>query len=289
MSAVSPKCLFFILAATLAASLSCTENPFFGDDKITPVNRMLSGQVQLDDGSTPAGSWVWLQTLNLGTRTDSSGAFKLTLPSATAQPGGGLTGEYTLYFYRANFRVATRKIFLRTGTIEPGTGGLDSKGRIIGEILLTKLVTIATRVSPLSIPRSADTTLFVHLDLQGLVSATSCGLPTIVLNQAVLLNGFFLQNEARPEIVRPIVPYPENTRPLNFIPLPLEPVSYNCDYSVRAGMLASGRYSVIPYLVIRQNGLPEALLESLGPSPESFDARYLVLPFTRSCATLVVE
>jgi len=289
MPAATPKSLLFIFAAALAVGLSCTENPFAGDDKINRVNRTISGQVRLNDSSSPAETWVWLETLNLGTRSEADGTFKLTLPSASAQPGGGLTGEFTLYFYRANYRLATRKIFLRTGTIEPDTGGLDSKGRIIEEILLTKLITLGTRVVPASIPANADTSLFVYLDLQGLVSSTSCGLPTIVMNQAVLLNGFLLQSEARPEIVHTVVPYPEHSRPLNYIPAPLEEVSYGCDYAVRAGMLAAGRYTVIPYVLIRQSALPEELLGSLGPAPESFDARYLALPFTRSCATLVVE
>lgn len=289
MSANNLKPLLFILAAALAVGCACTENPFSDDDKITPVNRMLSGQVRLNDGSSPAGTFIWLEALNLTTRCEPNGTFKLVLPSASAQPGGGLTGEYALYFYMANYRLVSRKIFLRAGMIQPGIGGIDSKGKIIAEILLTKLVTIATRIVPAFITRAADTLVVVHLDLQGLESSVSCGLPTIVLKQQVLLNGFLLQSQTSPESVYPVVPYPDHARPLNFLPAPLDPLSYRCDCILPAGMLAAGRYTVIPYIIIRQSGLPEPLLTALGPSPESFDARYLAMPFIRSCATLVVE
>lgn len=138
------KLWFFFVFFILLMLNSCTENPFFKEDKIS--TKKVTGYVQLSDQSSPASIFVWFETLDLSARTDENGYFEMSFPSAAKQPGGGLNGFYKLYFYMANYQIEACEIFLRQGVPEYATATLDANGRLIKKVILQKIVEITGEI-----------------------------------------------------------------------------------------------------------------------------------------------
>jgi len=266
-----------LLAAGLVSFLfvGCTSNPF-GDDDIGGGTRAMSGKVQLNDGSNPEGIYVWLETFNIGTRTDNSGQFKLTLPPPAAQGGGGgIDGAFSLYFYVANYQLATAQAVTRGGEFIFDQGDINAKGELRTTKLLKRMLRIQTQVDPSPVPSNYQFRIGVQVTLQATIDSVTVRLPSV----GGLLNTLFFRNIKTGELFKheSII-----NAPFGNILIGSSPESRVLTFSLnQIPGLTQGDYEVIPYLLVAHDAVPEELINSIAADAQSFDANYLKLPFRR--------
>lgn len=283
----------FLLAFVLVSS--CTHNPF-GDDQIGAPSAEITGQVLLQDGSSPEGVYVWLEHFAAGTWTDARGQFRLPVSATGAQAGTGVTGSFRLFFYLGNYALQTAEVVLRNGVLMPGHGDIDSAGGLRRPVILPRLLSVTTRVEPDSFPPAAGgdispggfqgTTIEVSVSLRADVDSLPVLLPNRRAGPAALL---FIRGLDPGSSVQLI---PQESLGALLAPLAPDTItpagrSWSGGFYLAKGALPAGRYEVVPYVLVPQSSLPEALLASLGVSATP-GLSYLKLPFKRRQGVLTV-
>ena len=271
------------ILAVLFLMYTCTENPFF-DETIDIPNRItVEGTVLLNDDSAPVDIYVWMERFNLSTYTDASGYFKFKLPDPRLQPGGGMNGVYSIYYYVANYRVKTSTLLLLNGQIEYGKGDVNKDGRIKQTVILPKLIDIKTEITPREIaydnkdPLDIKITLDVKVDslrvatYQRITGQTSCVI--IKPKGASIDSAFILQGagtDLRDEWIR-------------------DKTVWLMRYWFSVGFFPVGEYEFSPYIIIYQDNLPQELLDSIDDELLSLSYRYLNLPIKQQIGFLTVK
>jgi len=263
----------------LVLFLKCTENPF--DDKKQVSNNIISGKVELWDGLNPKDVFIWFRPLDISTRTDEEGCFKLALPSPNKQPGGGLDGVYYLYFYVANYNLDSVEVALQFGNLRISNENMNNDGELKGVIQLTKLIDIKVSIEPGSISSSSfNDTVFTHVTIHA-----------FDIDNKVPLIGKFSRKEGKYDPIFLAGILIDSTK--NFVKIVKREERAIVNHSMlvnttpttldrmmlkyKPGMLSPGNYEIIPCLLIRQK-LPLGLLESIGENIESLGQEYLNIP-----------
>jgi len=272
---------FFILMS-LAMFFGCTENPFYEDVIKSADGLTVAGHVNLSDNTSPDGIYVWMEELNVGTFTDENGDFLLSLPSPSAQPGGGLSGEFNLYYYMGNYKLETQQLLFVRGNIKYGEAKVDEQGTM----------------NPVTLQLLGTLQVFLDIDQFRVSSRSDFWLEYSISN---VMEGFSVQIYKDPRI-------PLTIANIFFIPVHgdiSETILYATfeDYThqwVSSSItsiftdtthnfnLPVGEYYVMPYLHFDQE-IPAMLISSLGAVTD-FDYRFLKLPYKRQLPIIrVVE
>lgn len=272
--------VFKLIALGLISVLifSCTSNPLFKDDQIK--SEQLSGQILLNDETTPDNIYVWLEGFNLGTLTDSQGRFTLSLPSPeTRGLGSNFNGEVSLYFYVANYYIDSTTIIFANGKLLEDQAEIDSVGELSATKTLRKMASIVT---------FADQSLANSNLLKIFITITSFDYNIKVYSLRELLKhpqaGFIRTGL--------IIESLENSQLVIFIDrsesflwgdvlLTNVPQQWTYELNLDIFNLPAGHYRIVPYLLFPQNGIPDALLESISSTVEKFEKDYLLLPIKR--------
>jgi len=273
--------LFFILIFVVYFILGgCTENPFFKDDKITPINRTIVGKVELSDGVCPNNVFVWLEGFDLSTRTDRGGKFQIELPQPSLQPGGGLSGVFKLYFYVANYQLKYVEIAVVNGNIEYSKAGLNDKGELNHTMILSKMLDLNASINPCSVKEDSQDSISVIITARAVedtVWATSLFSKPSYKGDTILITGFLKKADSG-EFVRTIYNKKKEYLP-GFFPVSSEfPELLHLVISHQPGTLPVGEYEVVPYILIQQENIPADLIKSLGENVEDFGADFLKIP-----------
>ena len=85
--------------------LGCTGNSIFDDEISSLDGYSFHGIVKIAGSSDAENVYIWLEAFNIGAWSDSTGAFELHIPPAKTQSGEGLTGEYRVFYYIANYGI----------------------------------------------------------------------------------------------------------------------------------------------------------------------------------------
>lgn len=271
--------LSFFLA--ILVFLGCTDNPFFGDDDNTIDRHLVRGRVVLADGKSSEGIYVWLDSLNLATRTGSNGDFSLSIPKTDSLKG--YNSAMHLYYYVGNYKIAYSPVLVRDGLFEYGKYEIDNNGYINHTITLDPLITINTEIAPASVLateesralvinvtiRTIDSTVMVFTEMdRNLVLGSYIFKPedttieqaTRYSNPGVSLKGFYVDSV----------------------------MSWQGIIVWKPGLFAVGSYDLYPYILIQQPDLPDALLESIGPEAKKFSQDYLKIPFRQDPARFTI-
>ncbi len=273
-----------ILSATLIWSLqACTSNPI-GDEKIEATNnRTLTGRITLNDRARPDDVYVWLEGTNLGTRTDSTGNFQLTLPppSDNGTPING--GAFDLYFYLANYKVKRARVIVQNGVFAFAQGDLDASGRLLELAPLVKLLTIRSFAFPNTVSSQYVGPIDILANLQATFDSVTVVLPKVI---GGILGGVLLRNKATGGLIVHVTDPGADTRVVARIGG--EGRSWRLIINMTRGLIPVGRYEIIPYILVEQEGVPQQLLQSLGPNVEDLSPDFLKIPFKRENGELVV-
>lgn len=261
---------------------SCIENPFVKNNINEDKNRILFGKVILDDESNHSDIFIWLEQFNLSTRSDENGNFKFTIPAKSeTHPGGGFTGYVSIYYYVANYKLASSRVFVFDGNFKYDDSDLNENGEIQNTIILKKRINIITHVSPNQFEASYNDSVILSATLK--VEENETIQAGTLKNRYGEWTGIFIKSLSEPDkdIYRVIngglredVITDERTWEIK---LPF--VDLN---------LSSGLYEIIPYVIIVEN-LPTGLIESLGDGVRSYTENYFNYPIRVETASLQIS
>ncbi len=275
----APNWILPILLATLATVSGCTDNPLFKEDRIKDKN--ITGKVELSDRMPADNVHVWLDGCNVSRRTNAGGFFELSLPSPKQQPGGGLNGAYTLYFYVANYQMGKVPIYFLNGRVEYSKGGLNSKGELLQTMRLNKILDIKMTVEPPTVYADVADTVTVSVTLQATddtVTAKGYFSAPAFKGDPTYTAGFIRGTGDNASFVKRVYltnkqygygTFPVTTEPLSLVPLVL---------FLEPNLLAPGEYEIIPFLVVKQAGIPQGLLNSLSGNLTEYTEEILNVP-----------
>jgi hypothetical protein len=273
----------FIKILIILSLTTCTKNTLFDNDLGSSDGVTLRGKILLDKDSPPDSIYVWLGILNLGTYTDTGGNFNLYLPPAESQPQNGISGTFQLYYYIANYKIASSTVTLLNGKFIYNKSDINREGVIHETITLKKLLTINAAITPTTYPQDYHDYIEVTLFIKNIF-------------EPVVIQTFKYQrdnNMFTHVYFRDINDSLENTFLYRLSTLLREEeirgerhwyMLIHTD-SIR---LNTGSYEVIPYIKVLQNNIPKGLMESMGEDPVFIDYTYLKIPFKRQNAYLTV-
>lgn len=262
--------------------IHCTRNPV-GDNKIKPKNLTVTGAVQLSDATLPEDVFVWLEGFNLSTITDSTGRFRLQLPSPETQPGGGVSGMFKIFYYVANYKFAVSIVAIVDGSFVYGEKAVDKNGRISRQIL-KKLVDIETNVTPTIFPMDSAGYLRISVAFRN---------PTEPIN----ITAFHKPStgELASIVIKRIGdPIQEAQLILTSIWPMTQTIDRDSDWTMslfsREALLTAGTYELYPYIFIEQKDLPDELLRSIGMGYDKWrwHPDYLKIPLKLKTAVLII-
>jgi hypothetical protein len=278
---------FFITALIALIGLSnfcgCTSNPF-GEDDIASGTGTIRGSVQLSNRASPEGVYLWLDGFNLSTRTDASGNFVLTLPPPSAQgSSGGISGVFNLYFYLANYLLASTQVATQKGGFVYARGDLNAKGELAAPKTLQRFLRISTLVAPSSVRTNFTGNINVEVTLEATIDSA-----TVIFPKAVggLLGAIFIKRAGSEEVFLAESVPGAVTRDIQIIGR--APHRRLMLFNLLQRPLPPAEYEVIPYVLIRHEFIPPGLMASLGANVEDFGPDYLKIPFSREGGRLTV-
>lgn len=277
-----------LLMAGLALFNQCTDNPF-SDTEISLPGTTIRGTVELSDGSSPDGVYIWLEGFDFGTFTDHNGRFQFKLPSPNSQAGGGITGTFEIYAYLANFNLATHTIVLRNGELNYVHSRIHENGELRTSIYLSKFLEIETKIEPKLVDLNYAGPIAVQLTLRALEDTVFIQIPdktqgplSILMAQKISPNQDFF------EIVV--------THPLalnaNIVAdtITIVPKVWLAGFSMSPGRFPKGKYKIVPYFLIDpKSNLPAEMLNNLGRNIDRPVSEFLKIPTKRTGGDLEVK
>jgi hypothetical protein len=281
--------LLIVLCLTVLFHLKCTENPFFDDDKIPSGGAEIRGSVKLNDEQSSDGVFVWLQGFNIGSFTDDHGNFKIELPPVSSQINAGVSGIFNLYFYVANYKVDTSKVFIRSGEVVFSKADINKKGELSSVKELCKLLHITTSVEPSIVRKDYKGEINVTVILQAVVELVDVLLLLKIVEtgeRVDLMAGGFLRRIDSDQWCTEaldVTSLKSVSEPIGF-----KARSWKMVFNKKIANLSIGQYEIIPYIVVNQNSIPQELFDSLGSNVQSLSFEYLNLPFKREGGYLEV-
>jgi len=269
----------------LAINAGCTKNPFGEDKKISSGTRQIRGNVVLDDRSDPEGTYIWLESFDIGARADQNGFFQLNLPPPSSQgTPGGVSGVFRLYFYLANYTLASSQVVTQNGAFLYSKGALDENGNLTGPKELEKFLDINIQVAPDSVPANFPGTIEVQINLQARLDTVTVTFPSstgrtfgaVILKQiggtAVFVFPSLIGELGRETLVIGLF---QRARRMSF--------------SFAPQTLPPGQYEVVPHMFITHQTIPRELSNNFGQNLQEPGLQYLNLPMRRRGGRLAVQ
>ncbi len=281
-SALLHRCLTFAAAFGFWLVVSCTESPIGGQVDNSP-KLQIRGRVDLSDGISPEGVYVWLEGTPLSTRTDNNGFFQITLPPARQNDPTYANGVFNLYFFLANYRLNFTPVVVQNGEFAYSRGEVDKNGELTGPRHLFKLLQIKTVVDPEVVSTSYEGPVGVQVALRATLDSVTVVFPKVI---GGLLGGVLLRHKPTGEVFIDAADAGPNLREVEKIGN--EFYYKRLIFSLRRSLLTPGEYEVVPYLLIRQDNMPAGLLPSLGRNVEEITPEYLKIPFKREGGRFVI-
>lgn len=264
--------------------LTCTQNPFASDEEIS--SRTIWGKVSLTDGTNPEGVVVWLEGLDVGTRTDGTGEFILALPPpASSGTTAGVDGIFNLYYYIANYNIDSSKVVFVNGEVARGEGDIDEEGKLKGVKYLSKILNIETNVYPNLLPREYRGSMLITITLQPASGPVIVESLKRVEQQTLKRSGLLVVND-QDSVVITFGLDPGWSRALEEIQD--NPELWRIQLTWTPCDLPIGNYRIIPYLLVRQDDVPENMIDYLGSDVHSLGPEYLKIPFVRAGGEFII-
>jgi hypothetical protein len=257
--------LCMLLMLTLFAG--CQNNPF-GQDKISGDARTISGSVVNGDKRPLSGVYVWLDVVNVGTFSDASGNYILTLPPRNVVNSlGTVNGVFDLYFYTINHQLAIKKVFLKDGGVIYGEADVDKNGAI-RQVYLPRTFKARTETAFSVIDSATKEKLSVSAHLTTEAESVSVLIPH---GSIVLLGGVLIRSQATGKVYLcedygPVEPYVEQ--------LTIRERIWGFHPNFKAMALTDGAYEVRPFIFPYYPQLPPQLLASLGMAGYKMNEKY---------------
>ncbi|MEE9117058.1 MAG: hypothetical protein V3U02_00505 [Calditrichia bacterium] len=269
---------FFIILIFIISA--CTSNPFFGDDAARDKH-IVKGKVLLEYGDSTEDIYIWLENLNISTRTNAQGDFKLELPRTDDL--SGYNNDLKLYYYVGNYAIQHSNLLVVDGIFEFGKYDINNDGFIKETVYLKKLIDITTTIRPEAMPRDYNGSVDVEVKIINLDTNL------LVINRMTregVLSGYIFREINSPSTSAKIIDFSSvfyrGYRLYN-------PVTWTGSFVWEKNFLLSGTYEVYPYIFLRQEDIPQELLESFGTKADQLTDAYLKIPFKHNSDILTIN
>ena len=277
MRAAKRFMIVFFCAILLSVFFRCSKSPF-SSENISEGCREIKGRLRLSDTMSYERIYVWLEVFSIGTFTDSTGSFQITLPPLAEQDGlGGTNNVCNLFFYVANYKLSSAATVVLNGEFLYSRGDFDSNGELIGTRSLKKLVHISTVVEPNMITADYEGKLSVNVALRAVLDSVKIMFPKLVgaSSGAILLRKL--------ETGDIFVDVPDSSSYLKDVLIlgPGEEEVFQMVFDLDRISLPEGQYEAVPFFLIEQENISEELLKSLGPNATELGPDFLKIPFRR--------
>ncbi len=270
----------YFLIILVFISNSCTDNPFFGNDTAKDKH-VVSGKVLPASDDSPENIYVWLEQLNISTWTNVQGDFKIELPQTDDL--SGYNNDLKLYYYVGNYAIQHSNLLVVDGVFEFGKYDINNDGFIKETVYLKKLIDITTTIQPDAI--SEDYSGFVDVEVKIINLDTNL----LVINRMTregVLSGYIFREINSPSTSAQRIDFSgvvyRGYRLYN-------PVTWTGSFVWEKNFLPSGTYEVYPYIFLRQEDIPQELLESFGTKADQLTDAYLKIPFKHNSDILTIN
>jgi len=258
----------------------CTYNPFYSEDAAKDFH-IVKGKIRLADGDSNDNIYVWLEELNLSTRTNIQGEFSLSIPRTDNLKG--YNNDLKLYYYVGNYAIQNSNVLVVDGMFEYGKYDINSDGLIKETIHLRKLVDVKTTIIPQSISEDYNGAMNIE------VVVTNLDTNILVINQMTLYNvlgGIIFReiNSSHADATRLQL---DGVAHLSH--QLLDPVTWQGSFNWPFRFLPPGNYDVYPYIFLVQSGIPQELFNNFGENADRFTEDYLKIPFKHQSDLLKVN
>ncbi len=268
-----------LLVFALFLFVSCTSNPFFGDDTARDTH-VVRGKVLLDSAGSSADIYVWLEQLNISTRTDARGDFKLELPRTDELTG--YNNDLKLYYYVGNYAVQFSRVLLVDGVFQFDKYDINNEGFIRETVYLSQILKISTDLEFNDMPRDYNDSLQIQ------ITVTPRDTNLLVINRTARdgnLSGFIFREMNSPATAA--LRFDLNNSVNSGYRLS-EPVTWTSVFIWPQNLLPAGKFEVYPFIFWHQEGVPRELIDSFGINADQFTNAYLTVPFKHDSDTLTV-
>lgn len=272
----------FAACCSCVILFACTKSPVNSDIE-NPTALQIRGRVELADGASPEGIYVWLGDTPLATSTDRSGAFQVTLPPAAPGSAVYASGIFDLFFYVANYKLASTPVVVQAGKFLYARGQIDRNGELIGTLSMQKLLNIATSLDPPVVTANYVDPINVTVTLSAVFDTVVVVFPKILGGELAAL---LFRNMDTGKIV---AEQPEVGRTPVSEKISKTPSHFHFSFSLQNGFLPAGRYEVIPYFLIEQEAMPAGLLANISPRAAEIGPEFLKIPFRRAGGQFTVR
>jgi hypothetical protein len=277
---IKNKTIIFLLISFF----SCTSNPFWEDSPT--IEMKITGEVLTENNQTNVPVSVWLETFDLYTTTDSVGYFSFSITNSQT-PNGSMNGPVNLYFFIHNYELDSVTAYFTNGMFSKEQTNFSEDGELLNPVEMKKILSgdvilhfnknsIQTR-DTLRVSFNLETHSAVSIDtykyiLQEDGSDFHSGLffRSLTDNETVTIyrfNGIDQSGNSVEDKLRNLT-YVEN-----------ESITWTYYLLSDSLNLSSGDYEVLPYLLVRQDQIPNGLIEALGgDSAFTLSAYFLDLP-----------
>ena len=272
MKKIASKCFSLLIYFLCLILFSCTSNPI-GDNDISSGQRDLTGIVQLGNGHSPEGVYVWMEEFNISTWTDTDGSFILTIPPSFKD----VSGLFKVYFFVANYNIDSVQVVVREGQFLYDNEALNIRGELREAVRLEQFLKVSSDVTPQTVTRvnNINVTMTFSLTMQTINGVASVVLPNTVPG---FLSSVFFHNVVTGELY---IFKGQSFTTSEELQIGSSPVTREMDVIFTRINLPAGKYQLIPYLLIQRDDLPENLVESIAVNVLAFGPNYLKLPFKR--------
>jgi hypothetical protein len=269
---------FFIVLIFIITA--CTSNPFLDDDAARD-KYIVRGKVLLEYGDSPEDIYVWLENLNISTRTNARGEFSLALPRTDDLIG--YNNDLKLYYYVGNYAIQHSNLLVVNGVFEFGKYDISNDGFIKETVYLKKLIDITTTIDPEAI--SEDYSDFVKVEVKIINLDTNLLVISRMTRDGVLSGYIFREINSPATSAKRFDLSSVVYRGYRLY----EPVTWTGSFGWEKNFLLPGIYEIYPYVFLRQSDLPQDLLDSFGTNADQFTDAYLKIPFKHNSDLLTIN
>jgi hypothetical protein len=268
----------------LISFFSCTSNPFWEDSPT--IEMKITGEVLTENNQTNVPVSVWLETFDLYTTTDSVGYFSFSITNSQT-PNGSMNGPVNLYFFIHNYELDSVTAYFTNGMFSKEQTNFSEDGELLNPVEMKKILSgdVILHFNKNSI-QTRDT-LRVSFNLET-HSAVSIDTYKYILQEdgSDFHSGLFFRSLTDSETVT-IYRFNGTDQSGNSVEDKLRNLTYVENESIKwtyyllsdSLNLSSGDYEVLPYLLVRQDQIPNGLIEALGgDSAFTLSAYFLDLP-----------
>ena len=182
---------------------------------------------------------------------------------------------FNIYFYIANYQLATAEVITQNGAFLYGYGDLNAKGELTQTKVVTKFLRIVTQVTPSSVLTSFPFRIGVQVTLEAPLDSATVIFPSSV---GGLLGAVLFHNLATGEVLtlESVIGAPSDVQLLT-----KAPHTRVLAFTLEQVGLDAGEYEIIPHILMTHETLPEGLLDSISTNAEKLGPDYLKVPFRR--------